>query len=123
MSGNPEAQCHDKLHTSFYEVASMASKTEESCMIVMTILDNLKEKLILNVSCSESGQTSHHTPDAMTISNEVINGTSKECIKVLSKGRPVLKRKEFKANQEIRKLKTRKRQEGNKTSKKKRKRI
>ena len=125
MSGNPEAQCHDKLHTSFYEVASMASKTEERCMIVMTILDKLKDKLILNVSCSGSGQTSHHTLSAVTISNEVINGTSKECIKVLSplvarsKGGLVLKRKEFKANQEIRKLKTRKRQEGNKTSRKK----
>ena len=103
----------------------MASKTEESCMIVMTVLDKLKEKLILNVSCSESGQTSHHTPAAVTISNEVINGTSKECIKVLSplmarsKGRPMSKRKESKTNQVVRKLKTRKRQEANKTSKKK----
>ena len=84
MSGNPEAQCYDKLHTSFYEVASVASKTEESCMIVITVLDKLKEKLSLNVSSSKSGQTSHHTPGAVTISNEVINGTSKECIKVLS---------------------------------------
>nr|XP_023876606.1 protein FAR1-RELATED SEQUENCE 1-like [Quercus suber] len=84
LSGNPKAQRYDKLHTSFYEVASMASKTEESCMTVMTVLDKLKEKLSLNMSSSESGQTSHHTPGAMTISNEVINGTSKKCIKVLS---------------------------------------
>ena len=80
------------------------------------------------LSSSESGQTSHHTPGAVTISNEVINGTSKECMKVLSplvaqsEGRPMSKRKESKTNQVIRKLKTRKRQEGNKTSKKKRKR-
>ena len=106
----------------------MASKTKESCMTVMIVLDKLKEKLSLNVSSSESGQTSHHTPGAVTISNEVINGTSKKCIKVLSpliarsKGRPVSKRKESKTNQVVRKLKTRKRQEGNKTSKKKRKR-
>ena len=102
LSGNPEPQRYDKLHTSFYEVASMASKTEESCMIVMTVLDKLKEKLILNVSCSESGQTSHHTPSAVTISNEVINGTSKECIKVLSplmarsKGRPMSNKRNLK---------------------------
>ena len=84
LSGNPKTQCYDKLHTSFYEVASMASKTKESCMTVMIVLDKLKEKLSLNVSSSKSGQTSHHTPGVVTISNEVINGTSKECIKVLS---------------------------------------
>ena len=91
----------------------------------MTILNKLKAKLSLNVSSSESDQTSHHTLGVVTISDEVINGTSKECIKVLSplvarsKGRPVSKRKESKTNQVVRKLKTRKRQEGNKTSKKK----
>ncbi|KAK4597375.1 hypothetical protein RGQ29_015069 [Quercus rubra] len=84
LSGNPEARRYDKLRTSFYEVTSMASKTEESCMTVMIVLDKLKEKLSLNVSSSKSGQTSHHTPGAVTISNEVINGTSKEFIKVLS---------------------------------------
>ena len=72
LSGNPKTQCYDKLHTSFYEVASMASKTKESCMTVMIVLDKLKEKLSLNVSSSESGQTSHHTLGAVTISNEVI---------------------------------------------------
>ena len=71
-------------------------------MIVMTVLDKLKEKLILNVSCSESGQTSHHTLGAMTISNEVINGISRECIKVLSplvaqsKGRPMSNKRNLK---------------------------
>ena len=56
---------------------------------------------------------------------KLLNGTSKECMKVLSplmaqsEGRPMSKRKESKTNQVIRKLKTRKRQEGNKTSKKK----
>ena len=53
-------------------------------MTQMTILNKLKAKLSLNVSSSESDQTSHHTLGVVTISDEVINGTSKECIKVLS---------------------------------------
>ena len=48
-------------------------------MTLMTILNKLKAKLSLNVSSSESDQTSHHTLGVVTISNEVINGTSKEC--------------------------------------------
>ena len=51
----------------------MASKTEESCMTVMIVLDKLKEKLSLNVSSSERGQTSHHTPSAVTISDDAKN--------------------------------------------------
>ena len=60
----------------------------------------------------------------MTISNEVVNGTSMECNKVLSpavvrsKGRPSSKRKESKVDNVVRKLK-RKRQQSQKTSKKK----
>ncbi|GMY13977.1 protein FAR1-RELATED SEQUENCE 5-like [Fagus crenata] len=124
LSGNPEAQRYDKLCASFSEVASMASKTEKSCMIVMTCIDKLKEKLHLNESSSENGQISHHTPGALTISNEVVNGTSMECNKVLSpavvrsKGRPSSKRKESKVDNVVRKLK-RKRQQSQKTSKKK----
>ena len=71
-------------------------------MTQMTILNKLKAKLSLNVSSSESDQTSHHTLGVVTISNEVINGTSKECIKVLSplmarsKGRPMSNKRNLK---------------------------
>ncbi len=115
---------NDKLCASFSEVASMASKTEKSCMIVMTFIDKLKEKLHLNEPSSENGQISHHTPGALTISYEVVNGTSKECNKVLSptvvqsKRQTSSKRKESKIDNVVRKLK-RKRQQSQKTSKKK----
>ncbi|KAF5460383.1 hypothetical protein F2P56_020257 [Juglans regia] len=64
LSGNLEAQRYDKLTKSFFEVALIASKSEEACMKSISHVSRLKGELVHHGSSCDSSTPSHHLPVA-----------------------------------------------------------
>ncbi|KAL7220208.1 hypothetical protein ACSBR2_013135 [Camellia fascicularis] len=103
---NEQVQQYDKLCSYFYEIAEIATESEEKCNHLMSCLSEIKEKMQKTDDRLIESQCPSLSP-----CNKEFNGMSKPCIKVLSplpvraKGRPPSKRKESKIDQLVRKKK------------------
>ncbi|XP_021820763.1 uncharacterized protein LOC110762434 [Prunus avium] len=117
----PEAQrCH-KMQKAFDEIKELANDSDNKCMIVMTWMDNVKEKLSKhNVICG-SDQPTPQSPIGRNIENDVssIPNPSQRIRTPLAarkKGRPPFKRRKSQLEQAVKKKQDskKKKQESNK---------
>ncbi|XP_034223833.1 protein FAR-RED IMPAIRED RESPONSE 1-like [Prunus dulcis] len=111
-SSKPEAHRFEKMCNLFYEVADMATKSDEKCNMVMGFVNDLKLKLTSNEVVRESNQHETNVIDGATQVDK-LEDTSNEGCKILSprvvrgKGRPPSKRLQSKVEKVIQKRKAR----------------
>ncbi|XP_031275491.1 uncharacterized protein LOC116133970 [Pistacia vera] len=106
-----EGERFDQLSNSFSEVADLASTSVDDCNMVMQMISDMKKKLLLNdnvggidrsvyVACKRKINFDSVDCTSVQVSNKIMTPRA-----VCSKGRPPVKRKQFKAEQIVRKRK------------------
>ncbi|XP_031282431.1 protein FAR1-RELATED SEQUENCE 6-like [Pistacia vera] len=113
-STNVQGQQFDKLSNLFSTVTDLASNTEDDCNMVIEMINDMKNKLMLNESAGKIDKRLNMSANNRT-NSEVVAGTSREGSSniltprvVRSKGRPPFKRKQSKVEQIVRKVKEKK---------------